>query len=120
MAWAVKSGWRYEAVEVVKETAKMVTYIDRYWSPPRETRIAKHSLLPWRGTEEQARAIVEKLTSAKSERDRRTKSAQDWFDKRAAEIMAASGIEARRVETERLDAKHESPTAATPNTGVTQ
>jgi hypothetical protein len=89
MTWAIKTNWKYEAVEIVKETAKTATYIDRGWGPARETRADLGKFLDWRGDEEAARSIVEKLTSAKAERQRRESAAYEWFKKRCAEILAA-------------------------------
>jgi hypothetical protein len=106
MTWGIKIGWKYEAVEIVKETDKTVRYVDRYWGKPRETRIDKDKILPWRGDEETARAIVDKMTSARAEYERRRKSASDWFDRRRAEILASAG-EAGTAKTEGLGPKDE-------------
>lgn len=106
MAWIIKKGWRFEAVELVKRTDKMVTYIDHYWSK-RPTRASSGNFLPWEGSEETARELVAQLQLAAAELDRRRTAASEWFAKRQAEILAQA-IEAGTVETERLDAQHES------------
>ncbi len=70
MTWAIQKGWRYNAVEVVKETEKMVFYIDRSYRE-RESRQAKGSFLDWRG-------------------ERRSAAAAQWFAQRRDEILAES------------------------------
>jgi hypothetical protein len=89
MTWAIRTGWRFEAIEVVKETEKMVFYAERYGDRSRETRMAKGSFLKWRGDEETARSLVAKLTSAQAEYERRRKAAADWYSARQAEILAS-------------------------------
>jgi hypothetical protein len=89
MTWAIKTRYGFEAVELVKETAKTATYIDRRWSN-NETRVELSGLLDWRGDEEAARALVAKLTSAQAEFDRRRNAAIDWYSARKAEIIAAA------------------------------
>lgn len=87
MTWAVMTGWRFEAVEVSKETAKMVFYHAEWRG--RETRRDKSSFLDWRGDEDTARKLVAKLTSAAAEYDRRKRVASDWYAARKAEILAS-------------------------------
>ena len=89
MPWAIRrDSWQYEAVEVVKETAKTATYLDRRWDAAgRETRCDLHKLFPWRGNETEARRLTERLNSAKAERDRRRAAADGWFNKECAKIL---------------------------------
>jgi hypothetical protein len=93
MTWAIKTGWRYEAVKVLKETEKMVFYSSRTW---RDTRASKGQFLPWRGEEAEADALVAKLTSAEAEYDRRRKAAADWFNARNAEILGEAARPAKQ------------------------
>lgn len=92
--WTVRSGYRYEPVEIVRETAAMLFYIDRSWTKERESRQSKNSFLPWRGTEDDARAIAAKLTSARAEYDRRRNAANEWFAQRRDEILSAYTVSA--------------------------
>jgi len=91
--WAIKQGYRFEAFEVIKETEKMVFYNDR-----RECRAQKidrvHSsyassggFLPWRGTEQEAKAIAEKLVSIRAERDKRQREANDYMVRECARLL---------------------------------
>lgn len=90
MTWAIRMKWgSYEPVEVVKETAKTVFYIDRGYRN-RETRSDKNAFYEWRGDEETARQIVAKLISAKSEYDRRSGAAARWFADRRTEIFVSA------------------------------
>lgn len=84
--WAILDNYRYEPVEVVRETAATVFY--KVWNRDRtdwqERRTS--SALPWRGTEAEAAALSAKLESAKAEYNRRTREARVWFDRRVAEL----------------------------------
>ena len=115
MIWAIKNdSWRYEAVEIVKETAKTATYKHAHWG---DTRTDLNKLFDWRGSEAEARLLSERLTSAKAERDRRVNAASDWFRKERDRILA-SGTEARRAETPQDGSVHDGPTSqseGTPN-----
>ena len=84
---AIRSSWKFEPVEVVKETEKMVFYVEHWRGRPTETRQGKKNFLPWRGDEETARAMCAKLTSALAEYERRRKAANEWFATRKAEII---------------------------------
>ena len=86
--WVIRESYGYDAVEFVKETAQMIFYIERRWGKGRESRSDKSKFLVWHGTEEQARMIVAKLKSAKSEYSRRQDAASTWFIKRKDEILA--------------------------------
>lgn len=109
--WAIRTDWRFEAVEVVKETANMVFYIDRSWRDGHETRQAKDSFLDWRGDEDTAHALVAKLTSAGAEYERRGGAALDWYKKRKADILASAGEARSDAATEIGAAEGEHATA---------
>jgi hypothetical protein len=115
VTWAIQTGWRFNVVEVVKETDKMVFYIDRSYRE-RESRQAKHSVLDWRGDEDTAHQIAAKLTSAKAECDRRRAAASKWFDQRRDEILA-SAMSASGQDPNGLEAK---PASATREAGDAQ
>jgi hypothetical protein len=88
MTWAVMTGWRFEAVEVERETDKMVFFIEAWRN--KETRREKKNFLDWRGDEETARMLVDKLTSAEAEYNRRRAAASDWYKARRAAILASA------------------------------
>ena len=85
MTWAVLDSYGFEAVEVIKETVKTVTYRHPRWG---QTRTDKHKVFPFRGDEDAARSVAARITSANAEYWRRRQSASDWYDARKAEIFA--------------------------------
>lgn len=93
--WAVKQSYGFQPIEVISESEKTVTYFD-----VRKTRSQKISavaisswqsqgVLPWRGDEDGARILAEKLTSVFAERDRRTKAANEYASNEAVRLMDA-------------------------------
>lgn len=88
MVWVIRHFCGFEAVELVKETDRTVTYIDKSWSKIRESRCDKSKILNWRGDEEAARRMVAQLTAAQSEHSRRASAADDWFARRKEEILS--------------------------------
>ena len=108
--WIIRHNYKYEAVEFVKETAAMIFYIDRSWGKAKETRSGKDAFLLWRGSEETARLLARNINSAQAERDRRKVSANLWFLKRRAEILA-QGTEAGTATTAQTGVVHDGPVA---------
>lgn len=87
MVWAIsKKGFRFEVVEVTRETEKMVLYKTLYG---RDKRSPKDGLFDWRGDKQSALKAVEKLESARSEKNRRENAARDWYATRQDEIIAS-------------------------------
>jgi hypothetical protein len=80
--WAVLDQYSYEPVEVIRETEKTVFY----FAHGKERRT--QSVLPWRGSEEEARKLSQQLASARSERNRRCHEADVWFLNRVKELTA--------------------------------
>ena len=76
----------------VKETDKTITYIPHYFGKEgHPTRGDKMGFVDWRGSEDKARFLVSKLTSAENERDSRRAATNAWFTKRCAEILTDGG-----------------------------
>ena len=84
--WAIDCRYGFHAVEVLSETEKTV----KYRSGLLESRAAKvgavpgggfqsGGILPWRGSEGDARSIVKKLISYKAEKVQRQDAARDSF-----------------------------------------
>lgn len=84
--WAIRKSYGFDAVEVLRETDQTVFFRDRRWRN-RDTRGPKNHFYEWRGDEDAARSLVAKLTSAKSEYDRRRDAAAEWYRQREAEIL---------------------------------
>ena len=84
--WVIESGYGYTACRLIRETPQFYVTADRYRKGS-ECRTAKSRFLNWRGTEDDARLICEKLKSAVAERERRKRAASDWFLARKAEIL---------------------------------
>ena len=89
--WAIRNGYKYQPVEVIRETDATVFYLETRWSGgDQETRGQKHKFLDWRGSEQAALILVEKLNSADAERDRRLNAARDWHRKRVKDLTRDS------------------------------
>lgn len=86
--WAIRADYSFEVVKVERETEKMVFYWPARERPGEARRGDKRYFLDYRGDEQTARRMVEKLKSAKGEADRRRQAASVWFTKRKAEILA--------------------------------
>jgi len=90
LPWAIKHDWGFEAVQIVKVSKSRAYYI-RQWAGRGEERFCDATkILPWRGDEAGAQKLVEKLTSAKAEYQRRRSAADQWFDARIKELAALS------------------------------
>ena len=93
--WAIKQGYRFEAFEVIKETERMVFYNDgrEYRAQKidhvRSYCVSSGGFLPWRGTEQEAKAIAEKLMSIRAERDKRQREANDYMVRECARLLGS-------------------------------
>lgn len=87
MTWGVKKDWRWTAVEIVKETEKTISFMDRAWGN-RQTRMDKKRFLEWRGSAADANKLVAELESLSAEHQKRSQELSSWFTQRRTEILA--------------------------------
>ena len=94
--WAVRQSYRFEPVAIINETDKMVTYDDM----GRARRVAKISqpspngysnlgVLPWRGSEADARLLAQRLDSVFAEMSKRRRQAAEYAKRECAKILGA-------------------------------
>lgn len=84
--WAVINTYDFRPVKVLKETPKTVVYEAKNYNG-RICERRTHLAFAWRGTELEARAISQKLTSARAEVNQRKIAAEEAFKKRKAELL---------------------------------
>lgn len=88
MSWGIYfSSYRFQPVEIVRETPKCVFYIDRDWGASRETRCDKGRILDFRGSKDEAKKLSEHLTSARAEMERRKQAASTWFSAEKVKLI---------------------------------
>lgn len=90
LPWAIKHDYGFEAVQIIKVRKSRTYYIERWGGREWEKFCDSSKILPWRGDEAGAQKLVEQLTSAEDECDRRRAAARQWLDARIKELAALS------------------------------
>lgn len=95
VVWAVRQGYRFEPVAIIKETDKMVTYDDmgraRRVSKANQVALGFRSggVLPWRGSEADARLLAQRLDSVFAEMSKRRREAAEYAERECAKLLSA-------------------------------
>lgn len=93
--WAVKQSCGFEPIEVISESGKTVTYFNGCKTRSQKipavaiSGFQSRGVLPWRGSESDARKLAERLTSVLAERDRRVKAANKYAANESAKLLNA-------------------------------
>jgi hypothetical protein len=98
--WAIRQSYRFEAVPIISESEKMVLVGEGKGRRVQKVsavaigHFASQGILPWRGSEFEARKLACQLTSVFDEGRRRKAAAGDYMRRESERLLGLDAVEA--------------------------